>query len=250
LEPTGAYVESVSGRLIDGFTRAPITDGQVILQSCEAERCFRVAAEYSDESGHFRFERDDAERLILAGEFQILAFDFDHQDGSTRRFHVGEGENSDVGDVVLPAPPILFSDIEPCAAIPVGGATCTYSAGIQNTTTAALSGVALSLVQGRDARLRFEVGKRAGDDVLRRTRVELPPLASRRVSFSFDVPAFLPTGTQLCTTLKFGLDPEPLFTPARTAFLFCVEKTASGFHLLDAGETRTALDALREAERS
>ena len=248
-------IGSISGRLVDPISRKPLGGGatpfaRVELRRCNGGSCFDfVTSQPTDARGMFRFELDTRGRRIEAGDFQLDAFADEYRMVSVL-LTVGPDESPDVGDLALVPPPILFSDIRPCAAILPQGGVCEYSARIRNNTTGKLAGLAHSVVEGGFGASRFEAGTRVSDTEARRAVVRIAAGGSQVVTFAFRVPSFVPNGTVLCADLELGFDPSPLFNPARRGSLFCMAKGDSGFRAMSPLQSHMELErrARREGE--
>jgi hypothetical protein len=243
-------IGSISGRLVDAVSRTPLVGAttpfaRVELRRCLNGSCFElVNSQNADAVGMFRFELDSRGRRIRVGDFQLTASAEEFQP-ATLIFSVNANQNQEVGDVALIPPPILFSNIRPCAAILPQGGVCQYSVRIRNNTTAKFTGQALSQVIGGLGSTRFEASTQRNGVSPVRAPVTVPELGSRDVTFFFNVPSFVPNGTTVCTQLQLGLDPSPLFNVARQRDLFCLAKGGSGFWVMSAEESRAVFDLMK-----
>ena len=82
------------------------------------------------------------------GTYQIVAFANQYQQNQTDPFEVAEGENRNVGRVLLQPNPVLFSNTVPCDDLPPEGGRCRYSVTVTNRMATRLNGQAWSLVVG------------------------------------------------------------------------------------------------------
>lgn len=130
----------------------------------------------------------------------------------------------DAVDVDPPAARVLIEDVRPCPPIGSAGGRCEYSAALRNTSESSVSGIARLVVDDLSGPV-FEASTRTGDPAqVRRARVFLPGLESRRVSFAFDVPASVADGTRICPVLYFGEQPFPLFDTRLADYGTCLVK--------------------------
>jgi len=240
-------IGSISGRLVDALSGAPLLGeatpfARVEQRRCSGGGCFEFVNSHStDARGWFSFGLDARGRRIEVGDFELDASADDYQTASVR-LSVEADENIDVGEIALIPPPILFSDIHPCAAILLQGGVCTYSVQIRNNTIAELKGLAHSVVDGGFGALRFEAGTRSTDSTVHRAAVRIAAGKSPVVSFAIAVPSFVPNGSIPCADLELGLEPSPLFNPARRTSLFCMAKGDSGFVVMNSLETHTEIE--------
>ena len=72
----------------------------------------------------------------------------------------------------------------------------------------------------------------------------LEPSAAQALQFRFDVPAFA-LGAEFCTEIWLGVNPEPLVTAIRQAFLFCIIGTDSGFEVMRERDSQQIARSLR-----
>jgi hypothetical protein len=236
------YVGSISGRVVDAATGAPLAGTttapvSVLLQECSsADGCRPAARQQPDALGRFRFAVSGDRRRITTGQFLVTASASEYRTTTSARLDVGPDQVVDFGDVTLPRQSVRFSELEPCADTPAQGGTCEYSVRIHNTTSEALSGTAWSFVVGPDFRAPFEASTGAIGSDVRRARVRIPPLASQRVTFRFAVPGLVDELAEICTDLRFGLDPSPFVYPERSENLFCLQKRSSRLTAVPTGE--------------
>jgi hypothetical protein len=150
---------------------------------------------------------------------------------------VGEGEDVDVGDIPLTPPPFFISDIQPCGELLPQGGICNYSARLFNTTSAPLTGLAWSPVDGLslgsslDFTL-FEASTRLGSRVAARERVSVEAFGDQILQFQFTVPSFVANGATFCARAFLGLDPDPLVNTFDERPLFCITKGATAFEVM------------------
>ena len=234
LFPQPPPIGSISGRAVDAVSRQPLsgespTSAEVSLFRCRGDDCFeQVGARRLGADGRFRFDSDFVGTPLLVGRYKVEIFAPEFPTAARGPFDVGAAQNLDLGDIALTPPPIRLADIRPCV-IPAGGGVCRYSVALQNNTTTTLRGTAWSVVDASGLfdgvfRSLFEASAMRGTDTVRRISVAVPARRSRVLTFQFDVPASVPSGTSFCTQVFFGPDPSPLVHPSRQSSLFCVEK--------------------------
>ncbi len=252
--PAPPPIGSIVGRVIDATTGEPLPPPAfvVLLRCDEFGECEEdVADQSTDGEGRFRFERDFDGQPLGAGTYQLVAFADDYEDGTTEPFDVGGGENLDVGDIALSPAPFVFSNIVPCEDLLPQGDTCRYSVTLRNNTDAAFDGLAWSLVDGFGLPSSlggtfFEASTVRGSRMAVRAPVSLRPFGEQTLYFRFDVPAFA-LGTEFCASIFLGVDPEPLVTTVRQAFLFCISGTDDGFEVVSAPETGNVAASVRQS---
>lgn len=227
LPPTGA-IGSISGRLVDADTGAPIVNGFSRRVTADLKACNlicsreRLAREVTDAEGRFRFELDSEGQPIQAGNFQLLLLAEGYVPTAFLTFPVGENENRDFGDIELTSQELLITNHTECD-IPFGGGRCQYEATIRNNRSIAQVATAFSSVTvgGRDGAVRFEASTQTGQNP-ERAELELAPFESRQVSFGFDVPPSTPPGTEVCVQIHVGTGPAPAFqVKASLPLAFC-----------------------------
>jgi hypothetical protein len=248
IRPQPRFAGSISGRIVDGDTGVPLPDARVELDLCLDGDCSSLTGARTDELGHFRFELLFAGRRLPVGTYRIFASTDGYRPKVFEPFDVAEDERRELGDLGLDRNPVEIVEFTPCALRVPQSTTCEYSVEVRNPTRRPVSGVALSFVSTGTS--LFEASTlRTGDDDVKRARIELAPGASRRLTFSFDVPSFVRPAAFFCTDLQIGLGPTALFAPVLDEGLFCVQKTVSGLRVLDAEESRRERNELRGSEQ-
>ena len=255
IAPAPPPIGSIAGRVVDATTGEPLPGDSppfalVDLLRCDGFDCFELVAEQpTDEGGRFRFERDFDGQPLRAGTYQIIAFANEFEENATEPFDVAGGEDVDVGDLALALQPISFSDIQPCEDLLPQGDSCRYSVTVRNNTDAPLEGLAWSVVDGFGIPsgfgfTRFEASTFRGSRQAVRAPVAVEPSANQALRFRFDVPAFA-LGAEFCTEIWLGVNPEPLVTTIRQAFLFCIIGTQTGFQVMSEREGQQIARSLR-----
>lgn len=97
---------SITGRVVDAATGDPVTGsagGLVELLRCNAADCSEsVASLNTDEEGRFRFDSTSLPLAdLLIGSYQVRAQSPLHEPGLVGPFDVAEGEDRDLGDILL-----------------------------------------------------------------------------------------------------------------------------------------------------
>jgi hypothetical protein len=178
-----------------------------------------------DSTGNFRIERDFAGLPLPVGVYQVEAFATDYDFARSNSFAVRDGENADIGVVVLSRPPLQLSDMQPCANIPAAGGKCRYSVTITNRTAETIKGQVWSLVNA------FAIGSRFGSTMFQTDeakKIRIAPAASKVVYFTFKVPEKVTAGTSICADLWIGKSPRAFFDTLAQLPLFCIQKEFSG----------------------
>jgi hypothetical protein len=233
-------IGSISGRVVDAATGAPLPGtvppfAFVELQRCLDFGCFDVITQPTDNQGRFLFQTDFSGGPLPAGTYQLLITAAQYRQRTTAPFTVGESENVDLGDIGLTPPPLQFSEIRPCGQLPPEGGECAYSFRITNTQTSTLSGLAWTIVEASSSAaltdtVRFQPG--------------LPmwylvqPGASQVVRFAFTVPSSTPNGSMICVQGSASQG-DTFFNVIGQRTLFCITKGFTGFRLLSENETRS-----------
>jgi hypothetical protein len=255
IAPAPPPIGSIAGRVIDATTGEPLSGSSppfafVDLLRCDEFDCFElVASEPTDEDGRFRFEHDFDGRPLRAGTYQVIAFANEFEENATAPFDVAGGEDVELGDLALALQPISFADIQPCEDLLPQGDSCRYSVTVRNNTDAPLEGLAWSVVDGFGVAsslgfTRFEASTFRGFRQAVRAPVAVEPSAHQALQFRFDVPAFA-LGAEYCTEIWLGVNPEPLVTTIRQAFLFCLIGTETGFQVMIEREGQEVARSLR-----
>jgi hypothetical protein len=251
----GPAIGSIAGRVVNAVSGEPLRGDSppfafVELFRCDGDECFEfVNNQGTDSEGRFRFEQDFAGDPIFVGTFQVRASAEEFQPATTDPFDVGEGENVDVGDIPLTPPPFFISDVQPCVELLPQGGTCSYSARLFNTTSAPLTGLAWSPVDGfslgssLDFTL-FEASTRRGFRVAARERVSVEAAGDQILQFQFEVPSFVADGATFCTRVFLGLDPDPLVNTFDERSLFCITKSATAFEVMSELQSQKMLRSL------
>jgi len=243
----GPGIGSISVRALDSRSRAPLpTDvypfALAVLERCEGDVCEQASARALEADGRVRIERDRTRRRIAPGTFRLVVLADDYEVATSERFDVAEGQHVDLGDIPVESPAIGLSGVRPCKNLPPQGGTCSYSVQLRNDTGRPLSGLARSLYSSIGSISPFEASTQPGDRGVRRARVSLAPSESMELAFSMPVPASAPEGAILCPFVEIGLDPAPLFDSARSARLFCIQKSGPGFRSMSAEEVQRMLE--------
>jgi hypothetical protein len=253
-------IGSISGRIVGAPSGEPLPGNEppfatAELLRCDGDDCFDLVSSLSaDAEGRFRFDRDSDGQSLPVGIYQVSAIADEFERAETDPFEVVEGEDVDLGDILLRPPPISFSDIRPCEDLPSQGDICRYSVHVTNNTDAQIRGLAWSIVDGSGLGssltvATFEASTRGGSRQVVRERLVLEPMGEATLEFRFDVPRS-EIGATFCTRVSVGIDPDPLVTTMREAFLFCITATDTGFEVMSEGGSRKISQALSGRSRS
>jgi hypothetical protein len=249
---TAPDISSIIGRVLDGYTGDPLQNASVELRSCLDELCTLfdwVSWQTTNTQGEFVIDSTYWGSPIPAGTYQVWASAFDYQPGSSDVFELLEGQDIDVGDILLQGPPVRFSDIEPCAYVPAIGGECEYSVRITNTEPAPLRGAAWSLITASQTGSYLGYTEFQAEDL---ERLRLDPGASTEVEFEFDVPGSVPQGTYICPDIWVGVgvrDPY-FFTVGTKDPLFCIYKGIADTYSLISGAEAESIAQQLDAQRS
>jgi len=246
---------SVSGRVVDAVTGGPVPAAYVELQQCLDDSCDQhamVAVDSTDDQGRFLFEYTIWGDPLLPGSYKVQAIIWtpEYRTGSSAVFELLEGQDLDIGDVVLPGPPVVLSDVVPCAYVPAIGGECEYSVRITNTEPKRFRGAAWSLV---DASLTGSYLGYTNFQVDGVEQVVLAPGASTEVEFELNVPGTVPQGTYICPDawVGLGLREEPyFFTLAVKQPLFCIQKGITDSYTVITGAEAQAIVRQLKAQQN
>jgi hypothetical protein len=252
-------IGAISGRIVNASAGEPLTGNEppfafAELYRCEGEDCFEfVNSQSTDGEGRFRFDLDSNGEPLTVGTYEIRAAADEFEQAGPEPFEVGEGEAVDVGEIALDRPPIWFSDIRTCDDLAPDGDTCRYSVRVTNNTDARVRGLAWSIIDGSglDSGLTvttFEASTRAGSGRAVRERFVLEPLDETRLRFQFKVPP-VAIGATFCARVAVGIDPDPLVTTVREAFLFCLSGTDAGLEAMSQAASRKIFQSLSGKSR-
>jgi 5-hydroxyisourate hydrolase-like protein (transthyretin family) len=232
-------IGSISGRVIDGLSGAPLRGdvepfAYARLLRCEDSTCVEVNVQPMDSQGRFRFVGDSNGAPLRTGNYQIAAFANQYNETQSEPFAVGEGENHNVGNVPLSSIPVRFSHARPCS-VPAEGGVCEFSIRITNGLTTRLKGRAWSMVSssGTSSFTNF-----TGFQINTPQNVTLDPGRSRALRFQFRVPASVANGASICGLVYVGQNPSPYFNPAGLNLVFCLVKGEGGFSLMSSREAQ------------
>lgn len=229
--PPVPLIGSIRGTLLDKATGKPISSTftpAVNLYRCYDSNCFEfVASQVPDSAGRFRFELDAWGNRIPAGQYQIVAFADQYEQGQTGPFDVAENMHAAIGSLRLVSFPVRFSHVQPCAEIPAAGGECVYSVRIWNGLSQDLEGSAWSMVNGSLPDTFIGYTEFQAKD---KKDLDLDRGESRVVQFRFNVPANDSSyGTSLCARAFVGRDGNPNFNTLGIRQMFCVYWNAGGF---------------------
>jgi hypothetical protein len=251
-------IGSVSGQLVDGFSRKPIAGDsepypQITLVKCNVGDCGLFTSFASPGSdGRFSFTPQTALSLLEPGSYQIYVFADQYEFLTSPVFSVGADQHLDLGQIALQPYPIRLVNPLGCTSIPASGERCDYSvqvvsslkrrAGYQIWSTISASGpgtaYGLTTFQPQAAR-----------------QISLRPGQAQTVRFRVDVPASVPGGTSFCVNVYIAADQRGFFfQPVNQRQLFCASKDASGaFRQLSEEEgrqLRQRLNGVPEGQRT
>jgi len=248
------YIGTVTGRVVDAVSGAPLPGNSppfavVELQRCENGGCSLLWYQPPDEQGYFRF--DGPGFFLTPGFYWVVATAEDYSVAESNIVFIGDGEDVDFGNFSLMPSPIGFADITGCEILPMGG-TCDFSVQITNRGPGRYHGEAwataryLSLDPPYRA-TRFQIG-RMGADNPNPQPVNLSQGRQTVLTFRLEVPATAAEGCNVCVTANVGRDPSPQFDAAGERLLFCAAVQPDGNMTRLSGKASHRL--LREQEKA
>jgi hypothetical protein len=224
--------EGVTGRIVDAVSGSPLPGisppfASVELWRCDDFGCFQLMSRGgTDAQGRFRFERDFGGLPFLPGAYQLRVTAQRYEPGETARFELEADELEDLGDVPLMPFPIWFTQVSPCGDLRSDGGLCQFSVRIQNRSNEPVDGAAWSLAQASGIGTLSDFTHFQIDTVRRMT---IPPGKSRLQLFTFEVPATVRNGANICVEMFFGEDRrQPFFNTVGREHLFCIQKGLFG----------------------
>ena len=253
-------IGSISAQAVDAISGAPLSGeapayAYFTLAVCEDDDCSTVIyGNSADSEGRVSFASNFNGAPLRVGTYEVAAYAQDYEMASSGPFLVSAGEDFEVDTLLLNPPPISISDFEPCDAIPAYGGICRYRAKLTNNLPERLRGLSWSLVDAynlgstRD-NTTFEATSRGRiNNVAIRKHFNIKAFEDKTVEFLFTVPASVADGAVFCTRLFAGLYPNPLFDPVQESFLFCIQKNADGFEMMNEQAVQK-LDNTAQAKR-
>jgi hypothetical protein len=115
-------IGSIGGRVVDAATGALLWGAVppcafVRLLCCDNFGCLDVNYQVTDSEGRFNFQTDIFGLPLPMGTYRLVITADQYRERTIDPFTVGEGENRDLGDIGLTAPPVRFSEIRPCGGL-------------------------------------------------------------------------------------------------------------------------------------
>jgi hypothetical protein len=220
-------LNSISGRLVDARTRAPIngstTPAYVYLQGgCDWFSC-AYASVAVDSNGRFRFDADQYGARLLAGSYWISAYADQYQPYGAPVDAPTANQDVDLGDLPLTSNPIRFSDIHACSTLPSTGGRCRFSVKLINGQAGVVNGTAWTEIEGWGLgsfvdSTRYTLAKQG-------VAFSAGTLgSSKTLTFDLDVPAGVRDGAFFCASIWFGQGANPFLGTTGQRHLFCIEK--------------------------
>jgi hypothetical protein len=230
LEPLPT-IRSIHGRLLDAAAGKPVTDvfaPVVELYRCIDGDCFIfVNGQPPDGEGRFHFETDNFGNPLTVGTYLVVAFADQYHLAQTEQFEVTEGGQKNLGSVRIRSYPVRFSDLVPCADMPLAGGECMYSVRVWNGLGTRLEGSTWSLAGSFNPNSPIGVAEFQTREL---KSLEMDRGRSRIVQFKLTVPPSsetIPVG--ICTRMFVGRGSNPRFNTIGYWDLFCVVQGAEGF---------------------
>jgi hypothetical protein len=240
----------IRGRVIDAATGYPLGPAWflselyasqsplrvwVSLYRCETGGCEDTAnvpalqvQRASPLDGTFAFLIDDGGTGIPDPSFYLLKVDaLDYQLSAAGPFEVHPGQISDVGDIELAPPPLVFNSFVACDG-PLGNrGRCQYSVEVTNTTASDVRVRVWSLVEGR-VEPGYEFTRFPAIPIFR--VAELGPYSSETLRFSFYAPGQVPAQFKsMCADVRAADDSSGFFNLLRHSYLFCMVADGATF---------------------
>jgi hypothetical protein len=240
-------IGSVSGRLVDAFTGAPLSSFQEpfafgALYRCHDLDCWDWVKDVQfDLDGRFELTTDWRGQPIEVGSFRLEIWASEYQSRSIGPFEVGADEHYDHGEIALSGPPVTFGTVVACDDLPSGGGTCRYSVMVHNQSPERLQGLAWSNVSASGTGSLLDWSSFTADRV---NNVNIRSGGNTTLRFSFDVPAGVADGAFMCVDAWVSNREHAMLGVVRQQFLFCVQKQWGAFVTLDDATARRLLEHL------
>jgi hypothetical protein len=164
----------------------------------------------------------------------VRAYTEQYEVGESAMISVGDGEHRDVGDVRLRSFPVRINLGQGCGAVSSTGGTCRFTARVTNGMPGRFSGEVWTLVQA--TKPGFPVQLTAFQTAPPRG-VSLASGESTLLPFSFNMPAAVADGTQVCVE-TLAARRESAFDTLGSHYLFCLVKGPYGFTAAGRGPRR------------
>jgi len=221
------YIGSITGRLVDAISGAPLSGGPptysvIQIERCEEWGCSPLWGQPPDDNGQFWF--DGPSFFLPPGNYRVIANAEDYYSAETPIMYGGDGDEIDFGDIALMPYPIGFGDITGCDVLPMGG-TCDFSVQITNRGPGRYRGEAWAIARylaldPPNRATRFQIG-RMGAENPNPQRLNLGAGKQTTLTFRVEIPANAAEGCNVCVTANVGRDPSPQFESAGERLLFC-----------------------------
>lgn len=238
-------IGSIRGRIVDGLTGQPLSGtaqpyARVELLKCETPEpssCWTSQYGAASADGSFTFA-STADWPLLGGTYRVRAAANQYEGGESALLTVGDAEHRDIGAVGLRSFPVRIHLAQGCGEIPSTGGTCRFTARLTNGMPGRFSGETWTLVYatkpGFPVRLTaFQTAPPRG--------VSLGSAESAVLPFSFDMPAAVEDGTQVCVETVAARHESP-FDALGAHHLFCLVKGPYGFSALPDDQKADAID--------
>jgi hypothetical protein len=244
-------IGSISGRVVDAVTNAPISGGEpfypsLVLSRCDNEfSCTDVLYADVGSDGRFVLDREVDGTPFLAGTYMLIVYASQYQALSSAPFTVAENEDFDLGDLALTPWPIQLAEVEACV-LPAGSGVCEFSVKATNTLSTRFSGKAWSMVFA-DALDSLPDGVnfwRTAFQTDTPLALRLGPGESKLLQFRFRVPRSVPDGVWICPQTYAGQAPNAFFNPVGTMSIACLVKGTEGFGVASPADTQAAISKM------
>jgi len=231
---------SISGQVVDALFGDPLQGGvepfaSVELDRCDNSGCYPINYQPADSEGRFRFSSDSSGFPLVGGKYQIVVNANQYQSGRTDPITVREGEDQNVGNVLLEPFPVQFSDVVPCDNLPSEGGICRYSVKVTNHLSTPFYGRAWSLISAST------INSFAGTTNFQVNAVPLKLKSHKgtNLQFEFRIPAgALVDGSWICASIYVGQNPHAQFNTVGNRDLFCFSKAESEFKIMPEKNTQ------------
>lgn len=246
-----SFIGSVSGRIVDAISGAPLSGfgppfAFATLERCDEFGCVGQAGSQADEQGRFRFE--GVIYGLPPGTYRISASADEYMVATTEQFDLAESQDIEVGDIAISPFRLQFGEVQGCA-LPPGGGLCEYSIELRNRGPGWFRGEAWSTVdffpnESPFRSSRFQVGS-IGAQLPLPERINLRAGQSIILTFQLFVPGTVPPSSTICATATVGTNPFPQFDNHGDRFVFCTVTTEGDFELMPEKEGRKRFRELK-----
>jgi len=180
--------------------------------------------------GTFSFVIVDGASGTLSPASYLLKVDaYDYASTTVGPFEAHIGHTSDVGDIELTPPPLVFSNLVSCDGPLTSRSRCQYSVEVTNTTASDVRIRVWSLVEGR-VKPAYEFTRFPAMPSFR--VAELAPYSTETLRFAFYAPSYVPAQFKsLCADVQATDETSGFFKLLRHSYLFCMVERNAAFQI-------------------